>query len=79
MKNKAWILNNKRKKYKLIDFIISCLVILFEYFKYRLCILYLQKEKNMDYSQIISSKQKYSDILDEISKYDESSIRLWFE
>lgn len=51
----------------------------FEYFKYRLCILYLQKEKNMDYSQIISSKQKYSEILDEISKYDESSILLWFE
>lgn len=51
----------------------------FKYFKYRLCILYLQKEKNMNYSEIIHNKQKYSEILDEISKYEESSIRLWFE
>lgn len=51
----------------------------FKYFKYRLCILYLQKEKNMNYSEIIHNKQTYSEILGEISKYDESSIRLWFE
>ena len=51
----------------------------FQYFKYRLCILYLQKEKNMNYLEIIQSQQKYSEITEEILKYEANEILLWFE
>lgn len=51
----------------------------YNYFKYRLCVLYLQKEKNMSFSQIIDSKEKYSAIVNEIKKYSREEILNWFD
>lgn len=51
----------------------------FNYFKYRLCIIYLLKEKNMSLSQIIDSPLKYSDIQKEILQFEYDEIFKWFE
>ena len=52
----------------------------YKYFKYRLAVLYLTKEKKLSYEEILQDKNlNYKEILKEIKKYDKEFIENLFK
>lgn len=51
----------------------------FDYFKYRLAVLYLIKVKNMTYKEILESKDlNFKDVLEEIKSFNKKEVLAWY-
>ena len=51
----------------------------FDYFKYRLAVLYLIKVKNMTYKEILESKDlNFKDVLEEIKSFNKNEVLAWY-